>query len=514
MPGATLYDDVSYPGRAYFVTRPDHLAMLGSLYGMTPAPPSRCRLLELGCSIGSNLLPMAHHYPESEFVGIDLSRSEIEKGLSHVAALGLSNVSLHHGDIAEVTGDLGSFDYIISHGVYSWVPPRVRAAMLAIIGRSLTPQGIAFVSYNAHPGSHMRDLVRDIMNFHVRGLTDPKQRIGQARAILKFVSEGSDKDKVYGGVLREQFERVAGMGDEVLFHDDLNEGAEAFLLHQFVTDAQAHGLQYLSDANFPRRDLAKYPDSVRTVLAGFPDDEFVVRDQIQDFIDGHGFRTTLLCRGDIKLQRALTPDCVARYFISGSCKPVDPAFDPNAAGRVEFKTETGDVLETDHRLTKAALRDLGRCWPGAVAFKDLVARALAEIDPAHGLDSASVEQQVAAMTTALFKAVQQGCIWLHVEPSRFVTAVSERPEASFLVRKQAELGLVITNRRHVGIRLEGEIERQLLMLLDGTRDLDQLVTDLKSAMRDIPAKPEDRPIDRENIAQVLKVLAGLALLVR
>ena len=91
MSDATLYDEVSYPGRAYYVTQPDHLAMLGSLYGMTPAQPSRCRLLELGCGIGNNLLPMAHHYPESEFVGIDLSRGEIEKGLGYVAALGLSN---------------------------------------------------------------------------------------------------------------------------------------------------------------------------------------------------------------------------------------------------------------------------------------------------------------------------------------------------------------------------------------------------------------------------------------
>src|ERR1044072_1729234 len=95
------------------------------------------------------------------------------------------------------------------------------------------------------------------------------------------------------------------------------------------------------------------------------------------FLVAHVVATTLLCRGDIKLQRVLTPDCVTRYFISGSCKPVDPAMDPDAAGRVEFKPESGDMLETDHRLTKAALLDLGRCWPGAVAFKDLAARALA-----------------------------------------------------------------------------------------------------------------------------------------
>jgi len=514
MPDSTLYDEVSYPGRAYYVTRPDHLATLGTLYGMAPAPPSRCRVLELGCGIGGNLLPMAYQYSESEFVGVDLSSREIEKARGQAAAFGLRNVSLHHGDIADMVDAWGSFDYIVSHGVYSWVPPAARDAMLAIIGRNLNPQGIGYVSYNAHPGSHLRDLVRDIMNFHVRDLAEPKQRIGQARAILKFVSEGSDKETVHGAVLREQFERVAKMGDEVLFHDDLNEGATAFLLHKFVLDAQAHGLQYLCDANFPRRDLAKYVDSIRTVLAGFPDDEFMARDQLQDFIDGHGFRTTLLCLGDIKLERKLAPDCLTRYYIAGSCRPVDADMDPNAAGVAEFKTDTGDTLATDHRLTKAALRALGRHWPSAVAYADLVMHALAEIDPARSLDIASMEEHATAMRSALLRAALQGCITLHIEPSAFSTSVSERPEASFFARKQAESGLVITNRRHIGVRLEGELERQLLMRVDGTRDIGQLVADLQAAMAGIPNGSEEKPIDRESVARNLKVLAELALLVR
>ena len=511
---ATPYDRLSYPGRAYFVTRPDHLATLGSLYGMAPAPPSKCRLLELGCGIGNNLLPMAHQYPGSTFIGIDLSRGEIQKGLSQVSAMGLANVSLRHGDVASMGDELEPFDYIVSHGVYSWVPPYVRAAMLKFIGRNLAPQGIAYVSYNSHPGSHMRDLVRDIMNFHVRGLADPKQRIGQARAILKFVSEGSKKDTPYGAVLREQFERVVNMADEVLYHDDLEEGATAFLLHQFVSDAESHGLQYLCDANFPRRDIAKYSEAARDVLAGFPDDEFLARDQIQDFLDGHGFRTTLLCRREVKLQRTLTPECIRRYYLAGSCRPVDADQKPNADGKVEFKTETGDVLESAHPLMTAALETLGRRWPAAISFDDLAEHALAAIDPARSLDKTSAAEKVAEMSAALFRAAQQGCIFLNVESSAFVTDVSERPEASFLVRKQAELGLLLTNRRHVGIRLEGEIERQALMLLDGTRDLDQLVAGLKHAMRDIPAKPGDTAIDRESTERMLRSLANLAVLVR
>jgi len=511
---ATPYDKLSYPGRAYHVTRPDHLATLGRLYGMTPAPSSRCRVLELGCGIGNNLVPMAHQYPESTFVGIDLSRGEIEQGLRHISALQLTNISLRHCDISTVQDELGSFDYIISHGVYSWVPEHVRVAMLRVIGRSLAPQGIAYVSYNAHPGSHMRDLVRDIMHFHVRGLADPKQRIGQARAILKFVSEGSKKESVYGSVLREQLERVANMADEVLYHDDLNEGAKAFLLYQFIADAEPHGLQYLCDANFPRQDIEKYPEAVRDVLAGFPEDELLARDQIQDFLDGHGFRTTLLCRAEITLRRALAPDAIRRYYLASSCRPVDADSKRNADGKVEFKTETGDVLESAHPLTIAALQMLGRRWPAAIRFDQLAELALAEIDPAHTLDLPFRAEKIAELSTALFKAAQQGCVFLSIDPSDFVTEVSERPEASFLVRKQAELGLLITNRRHIGIRLDGEVERRLLMLLDGTRDLDQLVDDLEKAMRNAPAKPDDKPVNRENAETMLASLAKLAVLVR
>jgi SAM-dependent methyltransferase len=505
----TPYDQISYPGRPYESTHPAHLATLGVLYGMSPASATRCRVLELGCGIGGNLLPMAYLYPDSEFVGVDLAQGEIEQGLRHAARFGLRNVSLRHGDIAAVTPDWGQFDFIIAHGVYSWVPPAVREAMLAIFSRNLNPHGIVYVSYNAHPGSHMRDLVRDVMNFHVRDLKEPKQRIGQARAILKFVAEGSSKTSVYGMVLRDQFERVCNMGDEVLFHDDLNEGSTAFLLHRVVADAQRHGLQYLCDASVSRRDLSKYPDQVREVLERFPDDEFMARDQFQDFFDGHGFRRTLLCHRDIKLERRPAPDHLARFHLAGSARPVDPEMDPAAAGAAEFKTDTGESLATDHPLSKAALRELGRCWPGAIAYRELIARAGAAIARTGHSDD-----DVASATHALFKAALSGHITLHVEPTPLVASVSDRPEASLIARKQAEVGRLITNLQHTGVLLEDERVRQLLILVDGTRDRDQLVADLKSALAGAEQGTDDQPIDRQSIEKQLKFIAGLALLVR
>jgi tRNA G46 methylase TrmB len=67
----TAYDEVLYPSYTHNQTHPDRLATIATLFGLTPAPVERCRVLELGCGNGSNLVPMAYGLPGSEFVGID-----------------------------------------------------------------------------------------------------------------------------------------------------------------------------------------------------------------------------------------------------------------------------------------------------------------------------------------------------------------------------------------------------------------------------------------------------------
>src|SRR3954451_17011966 len=234
----TPYDIVYYPGHSFPETHPIRLATMGNFYGMESAPVNCCRLLELGCGVGDNLIPMAQLYPQSSFVGIDSSAHAIESGQTNVTMLGLRNIDLVHRDIMDFRQDDQTFDYIIAHGVYSWVPPAVREQMMRIYGKYLAPNGVAYVSYNAHPGSHLRDMVRDMMLFHVRDVKDPKKRIEQARSIAKFIAEASIKESVYGAVLREEFERIEKMADEVLFHDDLEENSTAFLLHQVVATAE------------------------------------------------------------------------------------------------------------------------------------------------------------------------------------------------------------------------------------------------------------------------------------
>ena len=148
------YDAVFYPPRAFPTTHPEHLATVLTLLGLHAPPVEACRVLEVGCATGGNLLPMADSLPEAQFVGIDLSPAQIEAARAKASKVRLKNVDLrcqdlcsfHRPETPAATGWPGrragkavslppaapeSFDYIIAHGVYSWVAPETRDKLAA-----------------------------------------------------------------------------------------------------------------------------------------------------------------------------------------------------------------------------------------------------------------------------------------------------------------------------------------------------------------------------------------------
>ncbi len=149
---AESYDHTPYAGNPYYYTHPGVMAAYGALYGLCPCDPAQCRVLELGCGDGNNIIPMAYEFPESYFSGIDLSPVQIGIGLKSIDSLGLKNIELFTRSIMDISEADGRFDYIIAHGVYSWVPSEVRKKILDICRSNLSDQGIAYISYNVLPG--------------------------------------------------------------------------------------------------------------------------------------------------------------------------------------------------------------------------------------------------------------------------------------------------------------------------------------------------------------------------
>src|SRR5262249_5436251 len=153
-------------------------------------------------------------------LGIDLSARQVADGRKVVEALGLTNVELKHLSVAEVDAGYGAFDYIVCHGVYSWVPAPLQEKILEICATNLAPQGVAYVSYNTYPGWHMRGMLRDIMCYHSRHFTDPRERVGQARALLDFLARSVPrKGGPYGLLLKEEVELLRGKTDSYLLHE-------------------------------------------------------------------------------------------------------------------------------------------------------------------------------------------------------------------------------------------------------------------------------------------------------
>src|SRR4051812_18927863 len=337
--GSTEYDRIVYPGHPFGETHPDHLGTLGALFGMTPAPLGSCRVLELGCGDGANLIPIAAQWPQSEFVGLDLSEQAVGRGNEFIARSGIKNIVLRAYDIMDVSTQFGAFDYISAHGVYSWVPGPVREKILAIYRETLTPNGIGYVSYNCYPGCHSRDIAREMMRYHVRGVADPQERVRQARAMLSLMAQASAQDSIYGFELRNQVDRIKDIDDRVLFHDDLAQVATPFYLYEVAEAAAAHGLQYLCDAAFSLSRFERLPQPARTQLASIPEDDAVGREQYADFIEGRSFRQSLFCRNEIKLQRTIDPRSIRQFHLATSAMPRDGTIDPAAADVVTFKTE-------------------------------------------------------------------------------------------------------------------------------------------------------------------------------
>ena len=176
----SLYDEVLYPAAVFPQTHPNRLATIAFLRGMQPAPIDRCRVLELGCGIGSNLIGMAFQLPASDFIGLDLAKRPIASGQALVKELGLQNIKFHSMDVSEASSEqFGRFDFIIAHGLYSWVPQPVRERILAICREMLNPQGVAYISYNAYPGNHLRDFVRGMMRFHTARIEGSVEKVGK-----------------------------------------------------------------------------------------------------------------------------------------------------------------------------------------------------------------------------------------------------------------------------------------------------------------------------------------------
>ncbi|MHC5073044.1 MAG: methyltransferase regulatory domain-containing protein, partial [Planctomycetota bacterium] len=424
------------------------------------------------------LISQAREFPNSEFFGIDVSGTQISEGHRTIEATGLSNITLSQGDIMAIDASLGRFDYIICHGVYSWVPEQVQARVLDVCRENLNPSGVALVSYNVYPGWHFLGVVRDMMLFHIRQYTGTKDRIGQARAVLDLIGENANPETPYGRMLATEMERIRKADDTYLFHDHLETENKPLYFHEFVERADKKGLQYLSDSNFSRMMPHNVPKQVAQALAKAP---MVPMEQYLDFLRNTSFRYSLLCHRDVRLQRNIKPEILDRFQLALAEPPtdVDVNLDPATTdeGKISFKN---GAFQTTAPLVKAAFLELQSSWPNALSLDELFERCQRVLrDKAV---PAEIHGTRHALAVVMLQTVFSGITVAHVHPPRLCTSLDDRPMVDAFVRVQARHGPTVTNLRHETVTVS-EVARQMLMELDGEHSIQELANTLKERIR-------------------------------
>ncbi|UYY57224.1 class I SAM-dependent methyltransferase [Sphingomonas sp. S2-65] len=436
----TAYDEVAYPTAIFSQTAPDRMATIARLAGLSPPPVANARVLEIGTGDGMNLLALAAAFPQARFTGFDLAPTAIARGERWRALAGLDNIELRVLDILDAGTQLeGPFDYIIAHGIYAWVPPEVRTATMALIGALLAPDGVAFLSYNAMPGGHLRQVLRDALLLQVGDLHGAERWRAAREYLSALAAEPEGRENPAQAALRDAAKHTLDKPWSVLCHDDLGAHFHPQSVMDVAAAAAENGLQFLGDADREQMGDAFLPEN--QVPESDATGQLVRLLQARDYHDFRFFRQTLLVRDSVTPQRRIDLNALDELFAVTRCR---------RDGEGMFRMNA-NVFEVQDAPLAEALGRLVDARPARLKVRDLV--------------------DTPARRIALFEMFDAGLIDLCTDAEPYAVEVSERPAASGLIRAMLAEGLEnICTLDHRLMTITEHAPRHLLAHLDGTRD--------------------------------------------
>ncbi len=509
------YEAFPYDSRPIAATEIGRLAALALLFGVTTAPADCARVLELGCASGGNLIPMAYRYPNSRFAGIDLVSAQIAVGKQEIADLGLENITLDAMSIADITDDIGLFDFIICHGVYSWVLPEVQDAILRVCARNLAPAGIAYVSYNALPGWHIRGMVREMVMYHDDKSLPGVERVTRAREFADQLGEqGGASHTLHNLAIAEEALTLRSQHNAHFMHEQLEPYNFPVYFAEFARRAGEQGLRFLTEASLAGKTATAREWAER---AAGGDADVVRVQQYMDFASGRTFRRTLLRHEATAGRTQPDPGVVLALHavLRGVPTPPAPDDDARAPGVESFEAPDGSTVTTNNPVVLAALHVLLRVAPGALSFDELLQRVNDRLSADQYSGVVAPAERSAYLAAALLQCALGGLIEFQPHPSAFTIAVSERPVASRVARVKAATSDLVASLRHLPVELS-EIERAILVHLDGSRDRAQLLDVLSEMLADgqltVAGAAPDRQALADGIDRTLTRFAAAALL--
>jgi hypothetical protein len=279
-------------------------------------------------------------------------------------------------DFGDAAGAVsGTFDFIIAHGVFSWVSPETRDAILGLCAERLSRGGLLYLNYNARPGWNVRGLVRDFLVSQTAEIAGLKARTDRAREVAQRMAEElQGGDHPYSQLLAREFRLVGELDESMTAHDYLSEYNEVYTRREFLDLVGKYGFTYVADADF-NYPSGRLPEALPVRLA-----ELNVASELRDDT------ADLLCYRQLHSPILTSPGFSRRLpdgqewsrLLVASCLTEREAADPGTVP--SFVHPSGYVVEAKTAPMADALRALRTEWPRGLRVGEVIPDVSEAID--------------------------------------------------------------------------------------------------------------------------------------
>lgn len=468
------YDAVPFPKEPRFWSEPAYISAAARLFGFVTAPVGEARVLEIGCASGGNIIPMAARHPRAHFVGIDISSKQIADAQMHADELDLRNLDFVHRNIESGASGLGSFDYILAHGVYSWIPVSLQEPLWRFCTEALKDGGLLYLSYNTLPFWHLKAPLRDFMLFHAQQVVDPARAVAESIAAARHVA--AHTPGVFGRALTDELTYLEDQDVNYIAHDHLETENHPVYVKDIFAQAQVHGLSYVSEATPTYSTLRLLQRDVAERIVQYAGDNRTLREQYTDFYTGRGFRRSLFLKQSATVSIPL--DIVTSQIdtLHILYKDLPPSIDFSDTSRSckyfqdEFFAADSDPKFLPQRaIAEAALTHLARILPACSATVPVQ-----DVLDAFAVQTDGSPELVEMVRAAILEFFYERKITFTTIPLQWNYDVSH-PQVQRMIASDAAHGRKSSvNILHDEMYLRSETGRRLLSLLDGTRTRSEL----------------------------------------
>ncbi len=345
-------NDTGYADRLHRELSPAWLNYAAIINGTTPVDLQNAfHYLELGCGYGGTVIANAKAFPHGVFHACDFNPTHVDWAKHQCSDQGVENLTLHEISFEELANtDLPMFDFVVLHGVYSWVGEEARTAIRRIIDDRLKPGGFVYLSYNCLPGWSaevpMRRLIKELADT-ISG--DASQRASQAVETLQQLNDAKLRYFKFNPVLANAIDAHGKEPPAYLAHEFLNETWETYYSVDIADEMAALDLDFAGSATLTdNHEMLLIDNDQAKAIAGLATPR--LRQLAMDFAVNRSFRRDVFSRGAKRLSQTevLKHISVISVQCTGATENI-PVKIRVPRGEIGFQSEFIDALRKQMR---------------------------------------------------------------------------------------------------------------------------------------------------------------------